>query len=503
MSGWPRPIPGVQASVIGLALVITSACGVTGAPELTVGSKAFTEGVILGEVLAHLARDAGSETEHRRQLGGTQVVWGALTAGQIDAYVEYTGTLSEEVFGGRVPPEVPDLARAVGEAGVAMSAPLGFANTYALGMRRDQAEELGIEAISDLRDHPRLSFGFSTEFMDRTDGWPGLRNTYRLPQGDVVGLEHALAYRALAEGGIDVTDLYTTDPEIAYHDLVTLEDDTEHFPDYRAVILYRRDLRRTAPDVVAAFRRLEGRIDAAEMVRMNAAVQMDRRSESAVAGEFLQRELGVGVEATAAGFWGRFARRTLEHLTLVGVSLAAAILCAVPLGIYAARRPAVGAFILGGVGILQTIPSLALLVFMIPLLGIGGVPAMAALFLYSLLPIVRNTTTGLASIPTSTLESADALGLPGRSRLRLVELPIASATILAGVKTAAVINVGTATLGALIGAGGYGQPILTGIRLDDMSLILQGAVPAAALALLVQGGFALLERVIVPRGLRL
>jgi osmoprotectant transport system permease protein len=159
--------------------------------------------------------------------------------------------------------------------------------------------------------------------------------------------------------------------------------------------------------------------------------------------------------------------------------------------------------ILAIVGIVQTIPSLALLVFLIPFLGIGGLPAMVALFLYSLLPIVRNTYAGLHDIPIQIRESAEALGLRAAARLRLVELPMAARAILAGIKTSAVINVGTATLGALIGAGGYGQPILTGIRLDDLGLILEGAVPAAVLALLVQGLFELAERWLVPRGLRL
>jgi osmoprotectant transport system permease protein len=193
----------------------------------------------------------------------------------------------------------------------------------------------------------------------------------------------------------------------------------------------------------------------------------------------------------------------LEHLVLVGISLSLAIVVSIPLGILAARRQRLGHVILGVVGILQTIPSLALFVFMIPLLGIGGPPAIVALFLYSLLPIVRNTYAGLKDIPPAIIESAQALGLPGRARLRIVELPLAGRAILAGIKTSAVINVGTATLSALIGAGGYGQPILTGIRLDDIGLILQGAVPAAVLALLVQGLFELIERGLLPRGLRI
>jgi osmoprotectant transport system permease protein len=180
-----------------------------------------------------------------------------------------------------------------------------------------------------------------------------------------------------------------------------------------------------------------------------------------------------------------------------------ALLVAIPLGIFAAKFRAIGQVVLAVAGLIQTIPTLALLVFMIPLFGIGSKPAIFALFLYSLLPIVRNTYAGLGDIPPAIRESAAALGLPPGARLRRVELPMASRAILAGIKTSAVINVGTATLGALIGAGGYGQPILTGIRLDNISLILQGAVPAAVLALVVQGLFELLERVLVPKGLRL
>jgi len=154
--------------------------------------------------------------------------------------------------------------------------------------------------------------------------------------------------------------------------------------------------------------------------------------------------------------------------------------------------------VLGGAAIIQTVPSMALLVFMIPLLGIGFAPAAVALFLYSLLPIVRNTCSGLLDIPRPLRESALAMGLTAGARLRLIELPLATRSVLAGIKTAAVINIGTATLGALIGAGGYGQPILAGIRLNDVSLILEGAVPAATLALLVQWLFDLIERLLLP-----
>jgi osmoprotectant transport system permease protein len=346
-------------------------------------------------------------------------------------------------------------------------------------------------------------FGFSNEFMDRGDGWPALRSAYGLPQTDVRGLQHDLAYRALESDDIHAMDLYSTDAEIEYYGLRALIDDLEHFPTYHAVLIYRPDLKARAPHVVAALRRLQGAIDSGTMTGMNKRVKIDRVSEARVAADFLDSAFGLSspvVEITVAG---RLLRRTREHLTLVVLSLAAAILIAVPLGILAARHERLGQMILGVAGVIQTIPALALLVLMIPVLGTGKLPAICALFLYSLLPIVRNTYTGLTDIPQHMRESAEALGLPRGVRLRLIELPLASRSILAGIKTSAVINVGFATLGAFIGAGGYGQPILTGIRLDDMNLVLQGAVSAAVLALLVQGLFELSERVLVPRGLRL
>jgi osmoprotectant transport system permease protein len=275
------------------------------------------------------------------------------------------------------------------------------------------------------------------------------------------------------------------------------------FQDNWAVIVYHADLLQRAPRALSAMLRLEGRIDKQSVIAMNSAVKMDRRAEGEVAAQFLAANFGLVDAQPAEGLASRLARRTIEHLRLTILSLGAAIIVALPLGVVAARRPVLGQAILAAASIVQTIPSLALLVFMIPILGIGPAPAIAALFLYSLLPIIRNTAAGLVAIPFSIRISAIALGLTPMRRLRLIELPIASPAILAGMKTAAVINVGTATLGALIGAGGFGQPIFTGVRLDNYGLILEGAVPAALLALAVQGLFELAERHLVPRGLRI
>ncbi|EGV30635.1 ABC-type glycine betaine transport, periplasmic subunit [Thiorhodococcus drewsii AZ1] len=484
-----------------LVLGLLTGCGRSDG-EIRIGSKKFTEGIILGEVLRGLVAETGLPVHHRRALGGTRIVFNALESGEIDAYVDYTGTLLHEVLAEDKAAQGRTLSERLAERGIRLAGSIGFQNNYALGMPEARAEALGIERISDLRDHPELRFRFGNEFMDRADGWAGLRSFYGLPQRDVRGLEHELAYRALASGEADLTDLYTTDAEIAYYHLRPLRDDRDWFARYDAVLLYRADLAQRVPEAVTALERALGLIDARRMIAMNAAVQIEGRTESQVAGELLRERLGILDATETRGLLARLAQCTLEHLTLVGVSLLAAVLAAVPLGLLAAHRPRLGQLVLAFVGIAQTIPALALLVLMIPFFGIGAGPALVALFLYSLLPIVRNTHAGIRGIPAATIESAEALGLPAGARLRLIELPLALPTILAGIKTAAVINVGAATLGALIGAGGYGQPILAGIRLDDMGLIMEGAIPAAVLAVTVQWLFERAERTALPRGIR-
>jgi osmoprotectant transport system permease protein len=473
--------------------------------DVRVGSKSFGESTVLAEMAAQLARDEGVKAEHRN-LGGTRVLWEALLAGHIDVYPEYTGTIAAELLPGSGEQGEEGIRQALAAKGLRMTASLGFENKYALGMPRARAQELGVTSVSQLKDYPDLRIGVSNEFLKRTDGWPGLAAHYKFPPRDVQGLEHALTYPSLANGALDVTDLYTTDAEIVRDDVQVLDDDQHFFPPYHAVLLYRADLAERLPAVVAAFGRLEGAINEEEMRRLNVRVKYDQERPARVAADFLNRRLGLYAEVGAEGLFLDVGRRTAEHLFLVGVSLAAAVAVAVPLGVVAAKRRRLGQAILGVVGVLQTIPSLALLVLLIPLPlvgGIGPIPAIVALFLYSLLPVVRNTYTGLHDIPPSLRESAEALGLPAFARLRLVELPLASRSILAGIKTAAVINVGTATLGALIGAGGYGEPILEGVRLYNFRLLLEGAVPAAALALLVQWLFEAADRFLVPRGLRL
>ncbi len=495
----------LNCALISLALSYTAVSAGPPASEssIVVGSKKFTENVILGEIVSQLAREKGLRARHRKELGGTIVLWNALLNGDIDVYPEYTGTLQREILQQYQLADLSRIREKLADFGIRASRPLGFNNTYALGMPENLAEHYAITKISDLRAYPDLKFGFTNEFMDRADGWRGLRARYSLPQTSVRGLDHDLAYRGIESGSIEVIDMYSTDAEIEYYSLRALEDDLSYFPQYDAVLLYREDLSNRAPSFFEDLELLEGCISESHMIAMNARAKLEGISEAKVAAAFIRESFSIATTYSEKNFWGRLGRHGTDHLLLVAISLSAAILLAIPLGILAVKAPGAGKIILGAVGIIQTIPSLALLVFMIPLLGIGGPPAVVALFLYSLLPIVRNTYTGIRDIPVPILESASAMGLSPAARLRLVELPMASSTILAGIKTSAVINIGTATLGALIGAGGFGQPILTGIRLDNISLILEGAVPAALLALVVQGFFDFLEKFVVPKGLRL
>lgn len=481
----------------------------TASPPVVVGSKQFTESVILGEMVVQAIRAGGDDATHRQQLGGTRIVYGALQRGEIDVYPEYTGTLRQEIFAGRDAATDDDLRRLLREDGIVMSKPLGFNNSYALAAPRDLAERLGVATISDLARRPELRLGLSNEFLDRGDGWQNLRQHYGLPH-EARGMVHEFAYQQLKAGAIDVTDVYTTDAQLAESDLVVLKDDRDYFPSYDAVLLMRADLEERYPRAARQIALLESQLDERDVIQLNALVQSGEANESQAAAQFLTKKSNIAARAENPALAARIWRSTLEHLALVGQSLTPAILVAVPLGVLAAKLPRVGRVILGVVGIVQTIPALALLVLLmapvaflrLDTLGAGSATAIAALFLYSLLPVVQNTATGLATIPPEYRESAAALGLSPRFRLLRIELPLASPSILAGVKTAAVLNVGFATLGALVGAGGYGQPILSGIRLDRTALILEGAVPAACLAILLQVAFEVGERWLLPAGLR-
>ena len=494
----------LYAVLVGLQLITAAR-----ADELVVGSKRFTESYILGEIATQTARTAGEgQVSHKQGMGNTAILFEALKSGGIHLYPDYTGTVARELLKTDAT-DLESLNRGLRPIGLGVAVLLGFNNTYALALLDTEAQRLGLRTIGDLAKHPDLKLGLSHEFLQRMDGWPGLKKTYDLPQTPS-GLDHGLAYEAIAAKQIDVMDIYSTDAKIAKYKLRVLEDDKHYFPEYAAVLVYRLDVPKRFPGAWAALAKLQGAINAEQMIAMNAAAELDGKSFAAVAQSALAQTTAtktagptgrVGLMALLFGpdFW----KLTRQHLMLVFVSLAFAVGAGVPLGVWAARQRHAAQPILATVGVIQTVPSLALLAFLIPLLGmIGTIPALVALFLYSLLPIVRNTYSGLIDIPPHLRESARALGLPAAARLRLIELPLAARSILAGIKTSAVINVGTATIAAFIGAGGYGERIVTGLALNDNNWLLAGAIPAAVLALLVQGLFEIADRRLIPAGSR-
>jgi osmoprotectant transport system permease protein len=448
---------------------------------IRVGSKHFTEGYILSEMLAQILESKGYVIERKFNLGGTLVCFEALKNGEIDIYPEYTGTITREILRG-------DLKELEG-LGLAISKPYGFNNTYSLVVKS------GLKKISELKDHPELRPGISYEFLKRQDGWEALAKAYDLPQ-QPTALEHGLAYQALRENKIDVTDCYSTDGEIAVDNLVVLEDDKRFFPRYEAVSFYRKNLDK---GVVEAVDQLSGTIDEKEMSKMNAEAIYGKKSFEAIAREFLAEK---GIATGALKNSDDLVNKVFQHLYLTFVALFLAITIAIPLGIVLYWKPKLANFLLYVAGLMQTIPSIALLAIMIPLFGIGSLPAIVALFLYAILPILRNTVTGLRNVDPLLKEISASLGMSRMQALRYVDLPLASPAILAGIRVAAVINVGTATLAAFIGAGGLGEYIVTGLALNNTQMILKGAIPAAVLALLIELIFELIERRLTPAHLR-
>jgi osmoprotectant transport system permease protein len=485
-----------RAWLAALFLALSAHGAIAAADTLRIGSKRFTESYILGEILAQTAAPFAA-TEHRQGLGNTAIVFEALKAGSIDVYPEYLGTIDSEILKHSAPASPDAMRRELAALGLGIAVPLGFNNSYALAMRAADARRLGVRGIGDMAQHRELRLGLSHEFLGRGDGWPGLARRYALPQ-QPAALDHGLAYEALAGGQVDVIDIYSTDAKIGRFGLRVLDDDLAYFPRYDAVLLYRLDAPRRFPQAWQALEKLEGRIRAENMIALNANVELEGKSFAEAARAFLGRE---GTGTSRSGLLGKLfdehlGRLTRQHVLLVLAAVSLACLAGIPLGVLAAFAPRLRHAVMGVVGVLQTVPSLALLAMLIPLLGkIGTIPALIALFLYALLPIVGNTCAGILQVPQGLRMAALALGLSGKDRLLLIDLPLALPFILTGVKTAAVMSVGTATIAAFIGAGGYGERIAIGLALNDNDMLLAGAIPAAALALLTQLLFEVAERI--------
>jgi osmoprotectant transport system permease protein len=516
---------GLVVLCLGLALTVCPRAVRAQRAPIVVASKPFGESFLLAEMFAQLLESRGFEVERRFGLGATEIAFQALLTGAIDVYPEYTGTGLVAVLDRSPEGTAGDVFRTVSREfrerwGAHWLPPLGFENTYAIAVRRESAEADELATLSDLaRVSDRYIGGFSPDFIGRSDGLPGLRAAYGLRVQAERSLLQAVKYEALDRGEVDVVDGYSTDGRIDRYDFVVLRDDREFFPPYEASPLVGRSLWDTRPDAVRALTELAGTLDEEAMRALNRRIEVDEEELETVARDALT-DMGlvagpairiVRDDEERAGSLGTYlvARRseildlTIRHILLVIVSLVSATLVAIPLGLILERTRRSAEAIIRAVGLLQTIPSIALLAFMIPLLGIGVVPALVALFLYSLFPILRNTYTGITDADPAAVDSARSLGMTEAQILQFIRFPLAVPVIMAGVRTAAVITVGTATLAAFIGAGGLGDPIVAGLALSDSRMILSGAIPAAILAFLVDGALGILQRIVTPTGLEI
>jgi osmoprotectant transport system permease protein len=500
--------------------------GRAAARPVVVASKPFAESYLLAELFAQQLEARGHAVVRRFGLGGTDISFPALQQGSIDVYPEYTGAGLLTIL--KAPPDsnpatVFDIVSREFRTrfDVHWLPPLGFENTYAMSVRTETAERLGLRTLSDFARVSRdLRAGFTADFIGRPDGLPGLLETYDMKPGSVNALSPGVKYQALMAGSVDIIDAYSTDGLLGRYPITVLDDDRGFFPPYDAAALVRGAVARDQPGIVAALTELSGRIDVGRMRRWNERVEVKGEDAAVVARDALA-ELGLGastVEAREGGaaasqpangalgsyLWSRrgtLARLAARHLLLAGVSLLLAVAAAVPLGLLVSRTTAAPS-VVRAVGVLQTIPGLALLAFLLPIMGIGFIPAVVALFLYSLYPIVQNTVAGVQAADAGAAAAAQAVGMTPRQVLWHVRVPLATPVIMAGVRTAAVVNVGTATLAALIGAGGLGDPIVAGLALSDTRMILSGAIPAALLALAVDWMLGRLQHVVTPKALR-
>ncbi len=492
-----RTVAGALLAVLVAAWTVGGWAREPGQP-IRIGSKNFNESYLLGEIGAQLLEGQGFEVERRFGLGGTLICFDALVNDEIDLYFDYTGTLSQAVLHLGGDAGLAELRKELESRGLRLLQPLGFSNSYAMVARREQAQALNLRSIGDLARHPHLDVVLSHEFIERNDGWPGLARAYGIERA-VTGIEHGLAYRAMREGALDITDAYSTDAELLRHDLLILTDDRGYFPRYDAAPLVRKDMTGEVSELLDS---LAGTLNEQRMQALNARVKFDGSTFAEAAAEFLA-DRGIEARAPSTGIWASLWANTLQHLKLTFTALIGAVLVGVGVALAVFRHGGAARAIIYFCGLLQTVPSIALLALLIPVFGIGVLPAVVALFLYSLLPVLRNTVTALTSVEPSLRRVAVAMGLSQRERLRHVYVPLALPGMLAGIRTAAVISIGTATLAAFIGAGGLGDPIVTGLALNDMSLVLQGAVPAAMLALITELVFEGVERIVVPGHLRL
>ena len=470
--------------------------------EFTVGSKRFAESYVLAELISKSIEDkVNTAIDRKLGLGSTGIVFNALKEGEIDLYPEYWGTLTQEILQSNQKLTLDQINQKLLPMGIKAGYFLGFNNTYALVISKKLANRLNIHTITDLRKTPNLRLGLSQEFLARKDGWSGLAKAYHLEIFRPVGLEHGLGYQAIANNQIDLIDAYSTDSMLINEEYELLRDDKDYFTSYEALLLYRITSVENKSEIREGLDQLRGALSEKTMRHLNAEVEIGGKSPLEVVNNYLHQDgKSLQVEDTdneepirsilrfLAFFvtWD-FLRVTYQHVILVITSLGTAIMLGIPLGVWVYAQPKSGKYVLSCIGVIQTIPALALLSFLILLVhSIGFWPAFIALLLYALLPIIESTHSGLQLVDPAVKEASKALGAGFWIQLLKIELPLCSPSLFSGVQVAAVWTTGTATIAAFVGAGGYGERIAQGLSTNNTELMLEGAVPAAIFSLSVR-----------------
>ena len=489
--------------------------------DFTVATKRFTESYVLGDIVAQtLQNKTNLKVSTKQGMGSTGIVFNALLSGEVDVYPEYWGTLTQEILKSNEDITIDQVNALLLPKGLRAGVLLGFNNTYALAIRRELSESMQIRKISDLKHYPKLRLGLSQEFLARADGWPGLSKRYGLVDFRPTGLDHGLGYSSIAKSELDLIDAYSTDSRLTEGGLVLLEDDLHFFKSYQALLLMRNEAVPVGGEIDRALKSLEGVLSESRMQQLNARIELNHESVEAVAQSFLKELSNTDSSNTDSSStdskaknlakdlnsavtepnWQRdlrqfglffigsdFLRLTTEQVALVFTSLFFAVLFGIPIGIFIYKRPVAGYPIRAVMGAIQTIPALALLSFLILIVhSIGFWPAFLALWLYALLPIIESTQSGLNLVDSSVKEASAALGTGFWRQLIKIELPLSSPVLFGGIQVAAVWTTGTATIAAFVGAGGYGERIAQGLSTNNTELMLEGAVPSAVFALVIQ-----------------
>lgn len=473
-------------------------------------------------MLAQLLEADGQEVVRKMNLGGTKVAFDALNHGGIHVYSDYTGTgyvMILKMNGERNPQKVHDIVSRefLSRFDIQWSESLGFNNTYALTIRKADSSFKNFKTISDVSGKvSSYKIAAPYEFMERKDGFKGLSNEYNLnfAKDKLTSMNAGLMYAAIKDKQVDFIVSYSTDGRIKAFNLRILKDDKNYFPPYNAAYLAKKDSFKKFPLLQKNIEKLEGLINEEEMIEMNDQVDRLKQEPKDVAknyliskgllkGEVIHQEVETSFIQFMISRRADLFKLIWEHLLLSFVAIFAALLISLPTGVLLTKKEKLAKVVFPIVNTIQTIPSLALLGFLIPIMGIGFAPAVLALFLYSLLPLVRNTYEGIKGVDRNFVEASKGIGLTNTQILLKVEIPLALPIILAGLRTATVIVIGTATLAALIGAGGLGDPIFRGVSTVNSNLILLGAVPAALLAIIADKLIGWSETHLVSKGIRL